>query len=146
MIGRFCQCRLGGEVGQLGSDCGQALRRSGKFMGMQLLGRNGRQGNHVGSAGHYAHWRSMSLLDLLTRLSVSLIRWRTDSLSDGHGGEQILGVYQVHGANPRNSCQYLSLLAEEPGLWSELSDDTDLVRGRDVIIRGYRWMVRNCQK
>jgi hypothetical protein len=37
-------------------------------------------------------------------------------------------------------------VAEELGLWSELSDDTDLVHGRDVIKRGYRWMVRNCQK
>ena len=35
-------------------------------------------------------------------------------------------------------------VAEEPGLWPELADDGHLVRGRDVVERGYRWMVRHC--
>jgi hypothetical protein len=37
-------------------------------------------------------------------------------------------------------------VAEELGLWPELADDGELVRGRDVEEGGYRWVVRYCRR
>ena len=37
-------------------------------------------------------------------------------------------------------------VTEEPGLWTEFTNDSDLVRWRNVIESGYMWMMRNCRR